>query len=177
MKKAKNEKRLKNILFRIPALTLCGMVIIIWLIENILLYQYIVSETGDYMAERFEVLDSYYYDTGYEGYYEKNEEYHVSVYHMILDEEKNVIFPYEEYEEKESWSTIEAIARQVRAKGNSKEKKGKIRSGEAVYYYKNRFYEGRFDDFFIREDKENPEKYEVIAYANVSVIESFVSYT
>lgn len=103
MKKAKNEKRLKNIL----------------------LYQYMVSETGDYMAERFEVLDSYYYDTGYEGYYEKNEEYHVSVYHMILDEEKNVIFPYEEYEEKESWSTIEAIARQVRAKGNSKEKKEK----------------------------------------------------
>lgn len=139
-----------------------------------MVYFYTLNFTKVYLEERFEILDSYYEDKGYEGYYEKNKEYYVSVYHMVLDEENKILFPFEEYEEEKQWKTVEAIGEYLNKAGNRQGKKGKLRIGEETYFYSSKFYEGRFDDFFIRKGGEN--RYRVIAYTNISVIDSFSSY-
>lgn len=156
-----------------PIIILFIMVIILCFLENIMVQHYIKKLTGKYIEERFEILDSYYYDKGYEGYYEKNKEYYLSVYHFVLDENKNIVFPYKEYEEENQWKTIEEINEKIKRDNINKEKKGKLQIGKDTYFYRSRFYHGEFDDFFIRERGSTKSPYEVVVYLNVSIIDSF----
>lgn len=167
----KRERKLKSILFQMPIIILLMMVFILYFLENIMVQQYTGKLAGTYIEERLEILDAYYYDKGYEGYYEKNKEYFLSVYHFVLDENKNIVFPFKEYEDEGQWNTMETIRDQMA--GGKKEKKGKLPIENSTYFYTSKFYQGEFDDFFIKEKGNNIRTYEVVVYTNISMIDSF----
>lgn len=159
-----------------PITILFMMVIILYFLENVMVQEYTKKLTGTYIAERFEILDSYYRDKGYEGYYEKNTDYFLNVYHFVLDENKNIVFPFEEYEEESKWKTIEELRNHISFESKNKEKEGKIQLEKETYFYTSRFYQGEFDDFFIKEKGNKVKQYEVVVYTNISMIDSFSAF-
>ena len=98
------------------------------------------------------------------------------MYHLVLDENKNIVFPFKEFEDENQWKTIEEIGNKIKNDRSDKEKKGKLQIGKDTYFYNSRFYQGEFDNFFITEKGNFKSKYEVVVYTNISIIDSFTSF-
>ncbi len=176
LKKIKRQKKLKQVIFGYPLIILIGTLCLILVIQNFLVYQYRQKLVGVYMRERKAVLDSYYMDQGYEGFYNEKTEVQLLVYHMVLGEKEEILSPFKEYEEEETWELAELIAQKRNKNIKGEGTQGKIKYKDQIYYYETYLYEGRFDDFFILKETKNPVKYEVILYANITVIEQFANF-
>ena len=71
----KKEKKLKNSLIMLPVMIVLVTVSIILIAANFSIQGYILRFTGKHIEDRFEKLDAYYNETGYEGYYEQDSPY------------------------------------------------------------------------------------------------------
>lgn len=173
----KKEKKLKNSLIMLPVMIVLVTVSIILIAANFSIQGYILRFTGKHIEDRFKILDAYYNETGYEGYYEQDSPYVLYVEHLILDNENQIIYPDEAYESEDSWKLITEIVKKYEKGGLFSSEKGKIRVNNKTYFYQTKQYTGEFDDFFIIKGREDAAKsYVVLAYTDISVIAGFLRF-
>ena len=173
LKKRKKQKKLKNMIFFRPMFLIMVTLCLIFSIQSLLVYIYRRRTTDMYLEERKAVLDSYYLDKGFEGYYTEESQVQLQVYHMVLKGDK-ILFPFKEYEEESRWELIEEIAQKRKKKEG--ETQGKIKHKGKIYYYKTLVYEGMEDGFFILKDTKNSVKYQVLLYMDITIIDQFATY-
>ncbi|KSV58961.1 HAMP domain-containing sensor histidine kinase [Acetivibrio ethanolgignens] len=175
----KKGRKLKNGLFLLPTVIILVTVSIMAVVSNYIIQGYISKVAMQLIGARLEVLDTYYNDGVYEGYYTEETEFLMSVYHLIFDEKGTLLYPCEPWEsEKEQQRTMRIAKAYKSNTGLSLDgKKGKLFIGEETYYVNSKIYTGGYDGFFVRKNIGVGEKkpYVVLACTNITPVEEFQS--
>ncbi len=170
------KKSLKWYLFLLPALSILLVFITMFGVFNLAFEAYIQKESSKHIDAMFEKLDNYYRDTGYEGFYDENTEFIIQVYYAILDEDKQLLFPEQQWAESQEMERGRAAAASFAKHPQRADTKSgtKFKLGQESYYMKVRTYRGSYDSFFI--GKEGDASYSVLVYINITPLQSFFGY-
>ncbi len=168
------KKSLKWYLFLLPALSILLVFITMFGVFNLAFEAYIQKESSKHIDAMFEKLDNYYRDTGYEGFYDENTEFIIQVYYAILDEDKQLLFPEQQWAESQEMERGRAAAASFAKHPQRADTKSgtKFKLGQESYYMKVRTYRGSYDSFFI--GKEGDASYSVLVYINITPLQSFL---
>lgn len=156
----KKEKKLRVSLFIVPIIVISTVVSMLYVTFNAVIQNYISSLAMQHITARFEVLDSYYTNSGYEGYYNNKSEFLMKVYHIIIDANGNIVYPVVTSESEDEQERINMIGNSY-TNGTlslSKDKKGKIKFSLNTYYISEKTYVGTYDGFFVSASTENSEQ-------------------
>lgn len=167
-------KKLKTGLYIVPVLQVLVMALTIFVAFYVAVNIYVARLAEQNIDQRFEVLDAYYHNAAYDGYYEENADFIITVYHMVFDEEGQLLHPGEPWTSETEKLRTEEIAACYGSAALKLERQGqRLRLGEKTWYLMQRRYVGVFDGAFVLEQA-GGETYTVLAYMNITPIADFL---
>ena len=89
----KTRRKLKTGLYGIPVFMVFVMAMIIYIAFHLTVNIYVARLAEQNIEARFELLDSYYRESTYEGYYDPSSDFIITVHHVILDDTGRLLSP------------------------------------------------------------------------------------
>lgn len=167
--------KLKTGLYIVPVLHVFLMALTIYIAFHLTVNIYITRMAERNLEERFAVLDAYYQDTGFDGYYNEDSDFIITVHHMVLDDTGRLLYPGIPWEsEAERIRTEEITARYGSGDLKLGPQRGKrLKLGDKTWYFLERTYTGTFDGTFVLKDTWG-EEYAVLAYMDITPVSNFL---
>ncbi|MDO4792904.1 MAG: HAMP domain-containing sensor histidine kinase [Filifactor alocis] len=174
----KIQLRLKSILFLAPTLVIILIMSILLLTFHVAVDRYTVSRVSKNMEEEFS-----FYDEVHSGKIPtapeemQGNEFIIPIHSILLDNDKNILFPYEEMEFNKEYLTAVNIRDYMVDKNPvfSEDKIVKVTEGSKTYMVKSKAYHGTFDGFFILDSKTSSSKNHVLlVYADITPMQEFI---
>ncbi|MDO4711337.1 MAG: HAMP domain-containing sensor histidine kinase [Peptostreptococcaceae bacterium] len=169
--------KLKSNLLLIPSIMILISFGIILIIFNMAIQHYIEGITAKRMTEMFSYFDDYFNDPMDLAYSDQmDDELIVSVYHILLDDREQVLYPGPPWYSNLEMERTLSIERYVR------DDPSVIRSANAIkisieqgtYYVKSKTYRGGFDGYFVTKDAPQPKNYTLLLFSNITPIQNFL---
>lgn len=173
-----NKRQIKFSLFFFPTSIMLLTLIIIFIISNVFIHQYIKEMNSPVIEEEFEVYNSSY-DENYVSPESELSPYEspVTVYDIILDEKYEPVYPPLPWESDEEEQRIVSIVEYFQKNPTAAKRRfaQKVHAGHNTYYVKSKVYLGEFVDYnIVKTDlPQNQKEYVVIIYTNITDIQNF----
>lgn len=171
----KKGRRLKTGLYGIPILMVFVVALTIYIAFHLVVNSYVARLAEQNIEGRFERLDAYYYGDVYEGYYDLNSDFIITVHHMILDEAGRLLYPDAVLDIPEEIKLAKDFAARY-ASGSLQLKNGQgtsLRLEGNTYYLMRRTYIGEYDGAFVV-NNETGRMYPVLAYIDITPVAVFL---
>ena len=168
-------RKLKTGLYGMPVFMVLLMALTVYIVFHLAVNAYAARLAGQNLEARFERLDAYYHEGAFEGYYDSGSDFIITVHHVILDGEGQLLYPDPTWDPPEEVELAEAFAARY-AGGSLGKKDGQGRTlkvDQNTYYLMCRTYRGEYDgSFVIRGGSERA--YPVLAYLDITPVAAIV---
>lgn len=171
----KTRRKLKTGLYGIPVFMVFVMAMIIYIAFHLTVNIYVARLAEQNIEARFELLDSYYRESTYEGYYDPSSDFIITVHHVILDDTGRLLSPDAAWDVSEELKLAKELSVRV-ADGSLALKDGQGRTlklDKNTYYLMQRTYQGEYDGSFIVKSG-TARAYPVLAYTDITPIAAFL---
>ena len=167
--------KLKTGLYIIPILQVFVMALSVYFAFDLSVNGYVTHLAEQNIGARFAVLNAYYEDSAYDGYYDESSDFIITVHHMIFDDSGTLLYPTSPWEsEEEKVRTEQISACYANGALNLKEQQGeKLRIGDRTWFLMRRTYVGEFDGVFVIKNG-SEQKYSILAYIDITLIADFL---
>lgn len=171
----RGRKTLKRQLLLIPLLVLPLSFLVILLTFHLSVDRYIRRENDRKMNDTLDRFERNFSETMRMPTTYGEDDPKERVYHILLDERRQLLFPSRPWHSEAERERVEAIrAHYSEHETTMLEKTTKVRSGKRTYYVRARRFFGRYNEFLEPDGREKVRRYTVLVYVNITSIQEWV---
>lgn len=168
-------EKLKAGLYGIPVSMVLLMALTIYIVLHLAVNAYAARLAERNIEARFARLDAYYNTGAFEGYYDFNSDFIITVHHILMDESGNLLYPDATWDFPEELALAKDLAARY-AGGSLAQKDGRgktLKLDQNTYYLMRRTYRGEYDGAFVVKGGSG-QAYPVLAYIDITPVVAFL---